>query len=274
MPMATCSSSRAAYPCYDAKTTMFISCPTRLPLRSGPTEFLLMPFGLTNAPLTFQALMNDILKPYLRKFVLVFFDDILVFSSSWVEHLQHVRAVFDVLCAHQLALKRPKCSFREESVSYLGHGIGADDVAMDKSKVAAVESWSRPRTVRALWGFLGLIGYYCKFVQDYDAVPAALTALLKREAFSWTPDTDLAFADLKKALTSAPTLKLPNFSKWFVIDCDASGNGFGAVLHQGDGTVAFFSRTIAPQHAKLPAYERELIGLVKAVKNWWPYLWG
>lgn len=218
--------------------------------------------------------MNDILKPYLRKFVLVFFDDILVFSSSWAEHLQHVRAVFDVLHAHQLALKRVKCSFGEPTVAYLGHVIGADGVAMDKSKVAAVDAWPRPRTVKALWGFLGLTGYYRKFVQDYGVVAAPLTALLKREAFAWTIGADQAFSDLKTALTSAPILKLPDFSKRFIVDCDASGSGFGAVLHQGDGAVAFFSRAIAPHHAKLPAYERELIGLVKAVKNWRPYLWG
>lgn len=182
--------------------------------------------------------------------------------------------VFDVLRAHHLALKRAKCSFGEASVAYLGHVIGADGVAMDKSKVAVVDAWPRPDTVKALRGFLGLTGYYRKFVQDYGAVAAPLTALLKREAFSWTADVDQAFSDLKKALTSAPILKLPDFSKRFIVDCDASGSGFGAVLHQGDGAVAFFSRAIAPHHAKLPAYERELIELVKAVKNWRPYLWG
>jgi len=240
----------------------------------GLFEFMVMLFGLTNAPSTFQALMNEILKPFIRKFVLVFFDDILVFSSSWADHLQHVRAVFDVLRANHLALKRSKCSFREETVSCLGHVIGADAVAMDKNKVAAVEAWPRPCTVKALRGFLGLTGYYRKFVKGYGAVAAPLTALLKKEAFSWTPEAEQAFGALKQTLTTAPVLQLPDFTKRFYVDCDASGSGFGAVLHQGDGAVAFFSRAIAPHHAKLPAYERELIGLVKAVKNWRPYLWG
>ncbi|KAF8650207.1 hypothetical protein HU200_064063 [Digitaria exilis] len=231
----------------------------------GHFEFLVMPFGLMNAPSTFQALMNDILKPYLRKFVLVFFDDILVFSSSWAEHLQHVRAVFDVLCAHQLALKCSKCSFGEDLVVYLGHVIGADGVAMDKSKVAAVEAWLPSLSVKALCGFLGLTGYYRKFVRGYGAVTAPLTALLKGEAFSWSADAEQAFVNLKQALTTAPVLRLPDFTKRFFVDCAASGS---------DGVVAFFSRAIAPHHAKLPAYERELIGLVKAVKNWRPYLWG
>jgi hypothetical protein len=110
----------------------------------GQLEFLVMPFSLTNAPSMFQSLMNGILKPFIRKFVLVFFDDILVFSSSWVEHLQHVKQVFEVLREHKLALKRPKCSFREESVVYLEHIISAADIAMDPAKVAAVEAWPRP----------------------------------------------------------------------------------------------------------------------------------
>jgi hypothetical protein len=121
--------------------------------------------------------------------------------------------------------------------------------------------------VRALRGFLGLTGYYRKFIANYGAVAEPLTALLKREAFRWSDDAERAFLDLKRALSSAPLLQLPDFSKRFTVDCDASGAGFGAVLHQGDGALAFFSRAVAPQHAKLPAYERELIGLVKAVRH-------
>lgn len=208
----------------------------------GHFEFMVMPFGLSNAPSTFQALMNEILKPFIRKFVLVFFDDILVFSSSWAQHLQHVREVFEALCANHLALKRSKCSFGEKSVASLGNVIGANSVAMDRSKVEAVEAWPRPRTVKVLRGFLGLTGYYRKFVRGYGAIAAPLTALLKKESFSWTPEAGSAFAVLKQALISAPVLQLLDFTKLFVVDCDASGSGFGAVLHQGDGVVAFFSR--------------------------------
>ncbi|WVZ68636.1 hypothetical protein U9M48_017555 [Paspalum notatum var. saurae] len=240
----------------------------------GHFEFLVMPFGLTNAPATFQALMNDILHAYIRRFVLVFFDDILIYSSSWAEHLQHVKAILQLLRSHGLFLKRSKCFFGESFVAYLGHIISAARVAKDPSKVAAVEAWPRPRTARALRGFLRLTNYYRKFITGYGGVARPLTALLKGEAFSWTPEADQAFLDLKRALVSAPLLQLPDFSARFFVDCDASGSGFGAVLHQGDGAIAFFSRPVAPQHAKLPAYERELIGLVKAVRYWRPYLWG
>ena len=130
----------------------------------GHFEFLVMPFGLANAPATFQALMNDVLRPYLRRFVLVFFDDILIYSASWAEHLQHVAIVFNELCAHHLHLKRSKCSFGTPSVAYLGHIISADGVAMDADKVAAVAAWPILQSPRALRGFLGLAGYYWKFI--------------------------------------------------------------------------------------------------------------
>jgi hypothetical protein len=240
----------------------------------GHFEFLVMPFGLTNVPSMFQSLMNGIIKPFIRKFILVFFDDILVFSSSWAEHLQHVKQVFEVLCEHKLAIKRPKCSFGDESVAYLGHIISAGGVTMDPAKVTAVETWSCPRTLRALRGFLGLTGYYRKFLVGYGAVAGPLTALLKREAFHWLEEANDAFQQLKQALMIALLLQMPDFSKRFVVDCDASGAGFGVVLHQGDGAIAFFSRAVAPHHQKLPAYECGLIGLIKAVCNWRPYLWG
>lgn len=231
---------------------------------SGHFEFLAMPFGLTNAPSTFQALTNDVLKQFLHKFCLVFFDDILIYSRSWAAHLQHLKQVFQVLREHHLALKRSKCSFGQTSVAYLGHITSAAGVAMDPEKVAAVKLWPRPKSLRALRGFLGLTGYYRKFIAGYGEVAGPLTALLK-EAFHWSDAAEATFLQLKEALMTAPLLHMPDFSKRFIVDCDASGTGFGTVLHQGDGAIAFFSRAVAPHHQKLPAYERELIGLVKAV---------
>ena len=144
----------------------------------GHYEFLVMPFGLSNAPATLQALMNDVLRPYLRRFVLVFFDDILIYSSSWAEHLQHIGIILNALRAHHLHLKRSKCSFGASSVAYLGHVISAGGVAMDADKIAAVASWPAPRYARALRGFLGLAGYYRKFIRDFGIIAAPLTRLL------------------------------------------------------------------------------------------------
>ena len=169
-------------------------------------EFLVMPFGLTNAPATFQALMNDVLRPYLRRFVLVFFDDILIYSASWAEHLQHVAIVFNELRAHHLHLKRSKCSFGTPSVAYLGHVISVDGVAMDADKVAAVSAWPTPHSPRAPRGFLGLAGYYRKFIREFGLIAAPLTRLLRRDAFAWDDEATTAFEALKGALTMGPVL--------------------------------------------------------------------
>ncbi|KAF0899228.1 hypothetical protein E2562_015574 [Oryza meyeriana var. granulata] len=147
----------------------------------GLYEFLVMPFGLCNAPATFQVLMNDVLRPFLCRFVLVFFDDILIFSSSWADHLRHLRAVLTVLHHHRLFVKRSKCAFGVGSISYLGHVITEAGVAMDPAKVQAVCDWPQPRSARAVRGFLGLAGYYRKFVHDYGSIAALLTALLNKE---------------------------------------------------------------------------------------------
>jgi hypothetical protein len=145
---------------------------------------------------------------------------------------------------------------------------------MDSDKVAAVDTWSTPKTLRALHGFLGLTEGYRKFIARYGDIARPLRALLKHNAFQWSPEADVAFQCLKQALMTTPVLQLLDFNKQFVIECDASGSGFGVVLYQGDGPIAFFSHPVASHHTKLLAYERELIGLVKAVRHWRPYVWG
>ena len=133
---------------------------------------------------------------------------------------------------------------------------------MDQAKIEAVQAWLLPRTLKVLRGFLGLIGYYCKFINNYGMIATPLMALLKKEAFRWNQVATDAFIDLKTALTTDPVLQLPDFNKEFVVDCDASGSGFGPVLHQGHGPIVFFSRVVASQHTKMAAYEREIIELV------------
>jgi hypothetical protein len=157
-------------------------------------------------------------------------------------------------------------------MQYMGHVISDQGVAMDADKVEIVRAWPLPCTVRAVRGFLRLTGYYRKFIRSYGDIAAPLTKLLKRESFSWTPSATSAFEALKTTLTTAPVLQLPDFSKPFIVDCDASGARVDVVLHQEVDPLAFFSRAVAPHHAKLVAYEHELIGLVKAVQHWRPYL--
>lgn len=159
----------------------------------GLFEFMVMPFGLCNAPATFQALMNDILCPFLHRFVLVLFDDIVIYSDSWAAHLHHVRTILDTLDQHRLFFKRSKCAFGVTSISYLGHVISATGVAMDPDKVQAVSNWPQSRSARAMRGFLGLAGYYRKFIKNFGTIAAPLIALLRKEGFSWTDDAGAAF---------------------------------------------------------------------------------
>jgi hypothetical protein len=181
----------------------------------GHFEFLVMPFGLSNAPSTFQALMNSVLGPFLRKFVLVFFDDILIYSTSWTEHLHHIRAVLYVLHANNLHVKRYKCSFATATVAYLGHVISELGVTMDTSKVESMENWPQPRSVKGLRGFLGLAGYYRRFIKDFGAIASPLTQLFKKNAFQWRKEADSAFTTLQQTLTAAPVLHLQILSSVF-----------------------------------------------------------
>ncbi|TQD70724.1 hypothetical protein C1H46_043741 [Malus baccata] len=240
----------------------------------GHYEFLVMPFGLTNAPASFQSLMNEIFRPYLRKFILVFFDDILIYSTSWELHLQHVSIALSVLELHHLFVKLSKCAFGKQQIEYLGHIVSQNGVAADPSKLNAIADWPLPTSVKALRGFLGLTGYYRKFIPQFGRISAPLTQLTKKDGFKWSPAATAAFQELKNAMLSPQVLALPNFSKPFVIESDASGVGIGVVLQQGGRPIAFTSQVLGPKNQALSAYEREMLAVVHAVKKWQSYLLG
>ena len=218
--------------------------------------------------------MNHIFKLYLRNFVLVFFDDILVFSMDFSCHLCHLRVVLTVLLDNKLYAKRSKCVFGCVEMEYLGHLISGHGVRTDPRKTKAMLQWPIPTSVKALRGFLGLTSYYRKFVKDYGLIAAPLTALLKKDSFHWSTQVDLAFNTLKQAMSQPPVLALPNFTKPFVIECDALGTSLGAILMQNHMPLAFHSQALKGRSLLLSTYEKELLALVTAMKKWRTYLVG
>jgi hypothetical protein len=189
----------------------------------GHYEFLVMPFVLCNAPSTFQSLMNHVFRPFIRHFVLVFFDDILIYSKTWTDHLTHVDQVLHLLSQHQLFLKQSKCAFGASEVEYLGHLVGKDGIRVDPKNIEAMQYWLHPKTLKILRGFLGLTGYYRKFVKKYGKIAAPITALLKKNSFTLTPAASQAFQTLKTTMCTTPVLALPDFTKTFVLNVMPQG---------------------------------------------------
>jgi hypothetical protein len=240
----------------------------------GHYEFLVMPFGLCNAPTTFQRLMNHVFHPFLHHFVLVFFDDILIYRKAWTNHLTHVDQVLHILSQHQLFLIHSKCAFGASEVEYLGNLVGKDGVRVDPKKIEAMQEWPHPKTLKILHGFLGLTGHYRKFIKNYGKIAAPLTALLKKNSFTWTPAAAQAFQTLKMTMCTTLVLALLDFTKTFVLECDASRKGIDTVLMQEGQPLDFMSKQLPERNLGKPIYEKEMLAILHSIDLWHPYLLG
>ncbi|KAK1610945.1 hypothetical protein QYE76_034618 [Lolium multiflorum] len=248
---------------------------TAFTTRYGLYEYNVMSFGLTNAPAYFMNLMNKIFMNFLDKFVVIFIDDILIYSKSEEEHEQHLEAVLETLREHKLYAKFSKCEFWLKEVGFLGHILSAGGIAVDPAKIKTVAEWKAPTTQTEVRAFLGLAGYYRRFVEGFSSIARPMTQLLKKDKkFEWTDKCEESFQQLKLRLTTAPILIMPDITKPFDVYCDASKIGLGCVLMQEGKVISYLSRQLKQHEQNYPTHDLELAAVVLALKMWRHYLMG
>ena len=248
--------------------------------RYGHYEFNVMPFGLTNAPATFQSLMNDIFRDMLDVCVIVYLDDILVFSKNDADHEKHVRQVLQRLRENKLYARPSKCTFFTDTIEYLGHVIGPNGIKPNPSLVKAIVTFPQPRTLKELQSFLGLANYYRKFIENYSRIAAPLTDALQKMSISrpveFTERMAQAFKDLKQALINKPCLQLPDPDGEYEVTTDASEDEatVGAVLTQNGHPIAYESKKLNPHQKNYPVHDKEMCAIMHALDRWRPFLLG
>ncbi|GJS86156.1 putative reverse transcriptase domain-containing protein [Tanacetum coccineum] len=243
--------------------------------RYGHYEFQVMPFGLTNAPAVFMDLMNRVCKPYLDKFVIVFIDDILIYSKNKQEHEEHLKLILELLKKEELYAKFSKCEFWIPKVQFLGHVIDSKGIHVDPAKIESIKDWASPKSPTEIRQFLGLAGYYRRFIEGFSKIAKPMTKLTQKKVkFVWGDKQEAAFQLLKQKLCSAPILALPEGSKDFIAYCDASKKGLGVVLMQREKVIAYASRQLKIHEKNYTTHDLELGAVVFALKIWRHYLYG
>ncbi|GJV41050.1 putative reverse transcriptase domain-containing protein [Tanacetum coccineum] len=223
--------------------------------RYGHYEFQVMPFGLTNAPAVFMDLMNRVCKPYLDKFVIVFIDDILIYSKNKQEHEEHLKLILELLKKEELYAKFSKCEFWIPKVQFLGHVIDSKGIHVDPAKIESIKDWASPKSPTEIRQFLGLAGYYRRFIEGFSKIAKPMTKLTQKKV-------------------NAPILALPEGSEDFIAYCDASKKGLGAVLMQREKVIAYASRQLKIHEKNYTTHDLELGAVVFALKIWRHYLYG
>ncbi|GJT68854.1 putative reverse transcriptase domain-containing protein [Tanacetum coccineum] len=235
--------------------------------RYGHYEFQVMPFGLTNAPAVFMDLMNRVCKPYLDKFVIVFIDDILIYSKNKQEHEEHLKQILELLKKEELYAKFSKCEFWISKVLFLGHMIDSEGIHVDPAKIEAIKDWTSPKSPTEIRQFLGLAGYYRRFIEGFSKIAKPMTKLTQKKVkFVWGDKQEAAFQLLKQKLCSAPILTLPEGSEDFIAYCDTSKKGLGAVLIQREKVISYASRQLEIHEKNYTTHDLELGAVVFALK--------
>ncbi len=249
---------------------------------TGHYEYRVMLFGLVNSPSVFQSFINDVFRDMLDHYVIVYIDDILIYSETLQEHIQHVRSVLQHLIKYQLYAKLEKCEFHTTSDTFLGYIISQEGVAMDEGKVHAVLNWPLPSNIKELQRFLGFANFYRRFIRGFSSIAAPLTNMTKKGShrLQWTAAAHKAFDQLKRQFTTAPILHHPDPNSPFVVEVDASNIGIGAILSQRQGDpaklypCAYYSRKLTPTEQNYDVGDRELLAIKAALEEWRHWLEG
>jgi hypothetical protein len=248
---------------------------TNFSTRYGLYEFTFMSFGLTNAPAYFMNLMNKVFMEYLDRFVVVFIDDILIYSQSDSDHEEHLRLVLQKLRDNQLYAKFSKCEFWIGEVPFLGHIISNGGISVDPAKVKEIMEWRVPTTVTEVWSLLGLVGYYRRFIEGFSKIAKPMTSLMEKgREFKWDEKCQESFDQLKKRLMAPPVLVMPDLQKGLDIYCDACGQGLGCLLMQDGHVITYASRQLRKHELNYPTHDLELADVVHALKIWRHYVMG
>lgn len=233
---------------------------------------LVMPFGLSNALSTFMRLMKHVFRPFIDRFMVVYFDDILVYSKTDEQHLEHLRQVFHTLRDKKLYVNLKKCNFFTDSLMFLGYVVLKDVIKMDPSKMESILNWPTPRTLHDIRSFHGLASFYWRFIKGFSSIVVPMTECLKEGTFKWTNEAQKSFELIKKKVTETPILSLPNFEKLFEVECDASIVGIGVVFSQEGKLIAYFREKLSDSRQKYSTYDKEFYAICQALDHWSQYL--
>lgn len=241
--------------------------------RYGHYEFVFVPFGLTNAPTKFMCLMNSVLRSYFDKIFIVSIDDILVYSENDEENVEHVATVLRLLREHNLYVKLSKCGFFQTEIHYLGHVVSKEGIAVDSEKIKAIMEWVAPKSVNEVISFMGLAGYYKRFIKNFSQISYPITSLQRKgKKFEWTEECEASFEQLKNLLVHAPVLHIADPEKEFMVCIDSCKRGLGGVLMQDGQVVCYESQNLNENGKNYPTHDIELASIIHALMMWRHYL--